>query len=162
MKRHTTGAYMASAAEKWPKRNCPPVPWRSRQLCQSDWMRSISSETSAPQARGAKTLRTFIDRFWRSAGKPECISAHTDRAVARATMSAGHPRAPGCVSARYSRIASESQMRVSPSTSTGTFPDGEYLSTRSVELAWHGGMQTSSKAIAFCFMNNHGRRDQEE
>src|SRR6266850_2438048 len=88
MKRHTTGAYMASAAEKRPKRNGPPVPWRSRQLCQSDWMRSISSLTSAGQVRRAKALRTFIDRFWRSAGKPECISAHTDRAVARARKNA--------------------------------------------------------------------------
>src|SRR5467141_3058869 len=138
MKRHTTSAYMASAAEKRPKRNGPPVPWRSRQLCQSDWMRSISPPTSAGQVRGAKTLRTFIDRFWRSAGKPECVSA------------------------RYSRIASESQIRVSPSTNTGTFPDGEYLSRRSFELAWYKGMRTSSKAIAFCFRNSHGRRDQEE
>src|SRR5216683_5768056 len=161
MKRHTTGAYMASAAEKRPKRNGPSAPWRS-QLCQSDWMRSISSMTSAGQVRGAKTLRTFIDRFWRSAGKPECISAQTDRAVARATDSAGQPRVPGCASARYSRIASESQTRVSPSISTGTFPDCEYLSSRSFESAWYKGMQTSSKAIAFCFMNNHGRSDQEE
>src|SRR5216683_2836191 len=83
MKRHTTGAYMASAAEKRPKRSGPSAPWRSRQLCQSDWMRSISSSTSAGQVRGAKTLRTFMERFWRSAGKPECISAQTDRAVAR-------------------------------------------------------------------------------
>src|SRR3989440_12009465 len=162
MKRHATGAYMASAAEKRPKRNGPPAPWRSRQLCHRDWMRSISAPTSAGQVRGAKTLRTFIDRFWRSAGKPECISAHADRAVARATVSAGHPRVPGCVSARYSRIASESQMRISPSTSTGTFPDGEYLSTRSLEPAWYREMQTSSNAIAFCFMNSQGRRDQEE
>src|SRR5207253_8716275 len=153
---------MASAAEKRPKRNGPPVPWRSRQLCHSDWMRSISSETSMGQVRGAKTLRTFIDRCWRSAGKPERISAHTDRAVACATASAGQPRVPGCVSARYSRMARESQTRVSPSTSTGTFPDGEYLSRRSFELARYKGMRTSSKAIPFCFMNNHGRKDRSE
>src|SRR6266571_5286289 len=162
MKRHTTGAYMASAAEKRPKRNGSLVPWRSRQLCQSDWMRSISSPTSAGQARGAKTLRTFIDRFWRNAGKPECISAQTDRAVARATASAGHPRTLGCVSARYSRIASESQTQVSPSISTGTFPDGEYLSSRSLEPAWYKRTRTAAKAIACRSMNNHGRRDQEE
>ncbi len=162
MKRHTTGAYIASAAQKRPKRNGPPVPWRWRQLCHSDSMRSISAPTSAGQVRGAKTLRTFIDRFWRSAGKPECISAQTDRAVARATESAGQPRVPGCASARYSRIASESQTHVSPSISTGTFPEGEYLSSRSFELAWYRGTQTSSKAIPFCFMNSHGRRDHEE
>src|SRR6266849_10486518 len=162
MKRHTTGAYMASAAEKRPKRNGPPAPWRSRQLCHRDWMRSISSSTSAGQVRGAKTLRTFIDRFWRSAGKPECISAQTDRAVDRATESAGQPRVPGCASARYSRIASESQTRVSPSISTGTFPDGEYVSIRCLEVAWYKGTRTSSKVIPLCFMNNHGRSDQEE
>jgi len=122
----------------------------------------LDAPTSAGQARGAKTLRTFIDRFWRNAGKPECISAQTDRAVARATGSAGHPWTPGCASARYSRIASESQTQVSPSISTGTFPDGEYLSSRSLEPAWYKGMRTSSKVIAFCFMNNHGRSDQEE
>src|SRR6266704_3389532 len=162
MKRHTIGAYIASAAQKRPKRNGPPVPWRWRQLCHSDSMRSISASTSAGQVRGAKTLRTFIDRFWRSAGKPECISAQTYRAVARAPGSGGQPRVAGCVSARYSRIARESQTQVSPSISTGTFPDGEYLSSRSFEIAWYKGTRTSSKVIAFCFMNNHGRRDQEE
>ena len=61
---------------------------------------------------------------------PECISAHTDRAQARATGSAGHM--PGCRSARYSAIASESQTTVAPSCRQGTRAVGENAQVRGV------------------------------
>ena len=68
----------------------------------------------------------------RSAPKPECISAATDRATARAARSAGHSLAAGTSSARYSLIASESQTVTSgwpgdvlAIESAGTLPVGE-------------------------------------
>ncbi len=60
---------------------------------------------------------------FRSAENPECISAHIERAHARATESSGH--IPACRSARYSAIASESQTTVEPSCRHGTRAVGE-------------------------------------
>jgi hypothetical protein len=64
-----------------------------------------------------------IDISLRRCPKLECISAHAERANARAIGSSGHM--PGCRSARYSAIASESQTTVSPSCRQGTRADGE-------------------------------------
>ena len=58
---------------------------------------------------------------------PECISAETQRASARACRSAGQMPSSGCVSARYSRMARLSQIAKSPSSSSGTMPEGLYL-----------------------------------
>ena len=70
-----------------------------------------------------------MDSASRSGRKPECISAAIERAKARATGSAGQSCFSGKSSARYSPIASESQILISaPSrlwTSSGTFPVGE-------------------------------------
>ena len=61
----------------------------------------------------------------RRTGKPECISAAAHRAQARALLSAG--QTPGCRSARYSAMASESHTTVEPSCRQGTSPPGENL-----------------------------------
>jgi len=54
-----------------------------------------------------------------------------ERAQARVTPSAGHM--PGCRSARYSAIESESQTIVLPSRKHGTLPEGEWTRIRSGE-----------------------------
>ena len=54
--------------------------------------------------------------------KPECISAEIERACARRARSSGHSPASGNRSARYSMIASESQIVTSPSIRAGTLP----------------------------------------
>jgi hypothetical protein len=71
-------------------------------------------------------VRIAAGQVWRSVMKPECISALTERACARNSGSAGQARPPSC-SFRYSTIASESQMRASPSISTGTRRADEYF-----------------------------------
>ena len=52
----------------------------------------------------------FIEHSLRSAMKPECISAEIERACARAAASFGQMPFSGNFSARYSMIASESQV----------------------------------------------------
>ena len=62
----------------------------------------------------------------RSVAKPECISAATLRASARAPRPAGQASRAAGSSATYSQIASESQItRPSSAISAGTLPDGE-------------------------------------
>jgi hypothetical protein len=98
----------------------------------------------------------------RSAAKPECISAETERAFALNARSVGHSFAAGAISARYSQMASESQTRTAPSVSAGTRPDGEcgaifaFVSGSSsvILISWNGMFAT--------FAASHGRRDQDE
>jgi hypothetical protein len=67
----------------------------------------------------------FIGSSWRKAAKPECISAASERARARAARGLGHIGLSGKSSARYSIIASESQTTISPSCKEGHLPAGE-------------------------------------
>jgi hypothetical protein len=92
---------------------------------------------------------------------PECISAHTDRAHARAAGSPGH--IPGCRSARYSAIASESQTIVAPSCRQGTRPVGEKL--RFAGFGWDSpdsATITSSKGAPESFAASQPRSDHDE
>lgn len=57
--------------------------------------------------------------------KPECISADTLRATARAAGSADHSPAAGNFSFTYSMIASESHTVSAPSFRIGTRPAAE-------------------------------------
>jgi len=66
--------------------------------------------------------RAFIGHSERSVVKPECISAHTERATARASRACGQPRPLN--SAMYSQIASESHTHSVPWRNTGTRPLG--------------------------------------
>jgi hypothetical protein len=67
--------------------------------------------------------------------KPECISAASERACARAARGLGQIGMRGCSSATYSIIASESHTTISPSCNEDicrpeksvTFPRGNFL-----------------------------------
>ena len=83
----------------------------------------MSAARSADHGRTSTRSRMHIVISLRSALIPECISAATQRAQARARASAGHM--PGCRSARYSAMASESQTTQPSSCSTGTRAVGE-------------------------------------
>src|SRR4030095_12988030 len=106
--------------------------------------------------------RQFIAMLVRSGAKPECISGLIERALARCALSAGQSCRSGWHSARYSEIASESQTVTAPASSTGTLPDGPYLRSASLEPARYRGTRTSSNTSPDCFINSHGRRDQDE
>ncbi len=88
-------------------------------------MRLTSSCTSGVTPRLGNDERTFIGRWLRSAEKPECISALTARAMARAVPSAGQSFASGNISARYSQMARLSHTVRSLCFSAGTLPEGE-------------------------------------
>ncbi len=93
------------------------APNRRRPSVQISFTRAMSAASAVDHGRTSTRSRTHIVISFRSAEKPECISAAMDRAHARATGSAGHM--PGCRSARYSAIASESQTTTSPSCKHG-------------------------------------------
>ena len=103
-----------------------------------------------------------LRRFW----KPECISALTLRARARAFASCGHKWQAGNFSARYSAIASVSQIAKSSSTSTGTLPEGLIGPSRCLnrESAENESKRTitSSNEMPACLSSTQGRMDQEE
>ena len=98
---------------------------------------------------------------FRRCPNPECISAQAERANARATGSSGHM--PGCRSARYSAIASESQTTVSPSCRQGTRADGE-----NARFAGSGAASPRSETIASrngapeSFVTSQPRSDHDE
>ena len=109
---------------------------------------------------GPKRAVKSIGRKVRSAANPLCISALIERANARAPGSAGHK--DGSRSAKYSAIASESQIRSSPASSTGTLPLGECRRIRAAVSAWRSGISSSLNAIPVCRSSSHGRSDHEE
>ena len=123
---------------------------------------ATAASASASSVAGRPSRRRFIGRLRRSAEKPECISADSERASARAAGSRGQIARSGCVSARCSTTASESQTTKAPSCSTGTFPAG--LWRRISACAWgaSSGITISSKGIAKARISSHGRIDQDE
>ena len=129
-------------------------------------MRLQSADTavcaSGSSAAGRLSRRMFIGRCRRSAENPECISAESERASARAAGSRGQIARSGCVSATCSTMASESQITRSPSLSTGTLPAG--LWRRISACAWgvSSGITISSKGIAKARISSHGRIDHDE
>ncbi len=114
-----------------------------------------------PSDHGATSIRSrmHIVISLRSAEKPECISHAIDRAHARATGSDGHM--PGCRSARYSEIASESHTWTSPSCSAGTSAVGENarLSGLNVPRSW---TRTSRNGAPDSFTASQPRSDHVE
>ena len=123
-----------------------------------------SASTRAPTSGSAASM--FIPNALRMAPKPECISAQTQRARARARASVGHSCLPGKRSARYSAIASVSQTARPSSTSTGTRPAG--LRRRASVLNFEPGENaskrsiTSSNGMPAWVISTHGRIDHEE
>jgi hypothetical protein len=104
----------------------------------------------------------FIDMSRRSAPKPACISALTDRATERAAASAGHSCWSGKRSLTYSQIASESHTLMSPSCSAGTRPEGDQAASCAAESGRYSGMRTSSKGMPAWRSSSQGRMDQDE
>ena len=84
----------------------------------------MSCRTASENSAAGRRAATFSGMAWRSAAKPLCICAASERARARLGC-AGHRPASGWRSARYSQMASESQIANSSSSSTGTSPAGE-------------------------------------
>ena len=68
----------------------------------------------------------------------------------------------GNFSARYSRIASDSQTCTSPSISTGTLPVPETGATRALKSGGVERDHLSSKAMPATFIAIHGRIDHDE
>jgi hypothetical protein len=109
----------------------------------------------------------FMGQWVRSEPKPECISAQTLRARARACRSAGHSCLSGNFSAAYSAMASESQTAKPSSTRTGTRPAGltrstSRLKSESGELKESKRTIRSSKGMPACFSSTQGRMDHDE
>ena len=108
----------------------------------------------------------FIGRADRRLAKPECISAHTLRARARADRSVGQRFSAGYCSARYSAMASVSHTARPSSTSTGTLPTGETCPMACLKrepgskLSKRSGF--SSNAMPASCMSTQGRMDHEE
>eukprot|EP00966_Prymnesium_polylepis_P298233 6891450-Prymnesium_polylepis.2 len=86
---------MQSAIEKRPKRKGPPPPYKLRHSSQIWTILSTSEMTAESKCSRGECIRTFIGMAERSAAKPECISATTARARARAAGSDGHKPAEG-------------------------------------------------------------------
>ncbi len=104
----------------------------------------------------------FIAMCSRKAPKPLCMLAHRQRASARSATSRGQSASSGKRSAKYSPMASESQMRRSPSSSTGTFATGE----RGDNCAANSGVSSqcwrSSKGMPKAVIATQERMDQDE
>ncbi len=77
-------------------------------------------------------------------------------------MSLGHRPAAGNFSARYSRMASDSQTWMSPSINTGTLPVPETAPTCCLNSSVSKGISTSLKSSPATVIAIHGRNDQLE
>ena len=104
----------------------------------------------------------FIDIALRRPAKPECISAQTERAIARAATSCGHRCLSGNCSARYSQMARLSQIVISPAISTGTRPAPEYSAMRVAVSGWSSSTRTSWNGMPNAVSATHGRIDHDE
>src|SRR6185295_15986803 len=148
---------MASAAENRPNRNGPPEPCLARQSCQMATMRRTSAATGLSSRPFGLRPRNSMGQCSRSAWNPECISAETLRASARAAAALGH-RA-GWSSASSSMIARLSQTtRPPPTSSAGTLPEGECSRTCPLASGARRSMLISSKAMPARRMASQGRR----
>jgi hypothetical protein len=137
-----------------PARKGPPE--RDRPWCHNSSMRPMSRLTPSGHGSIRTRMPQFIVHTSRMAWKPECISAQALRAQARARASPGHT--PGVRSARYSTMASVSQITASPSTRQGTRPVGEKEWNERVP----NGTSFSSNGMPSVRISTHGRSDQEE
>src|SRR4029078_7171409 len=116
----------------------------------------------AARSRLAGGRHMFIGQALRSGTKPACISDEIARASARATASVGDSFAAGNFSARYSRIASDSHTRISPSIKVGTLPVPDTALSRALKSGASSEITYSSHASPAPFIAIHGRNDQEE
>jgi hypothetical protein len=110
---------------------------------------------SAAAAR-QRRRRIFIGIALRRSVKPECISALTERAIARATTSCGHRCFSWNCSARYSQMARLSQIVISPATSTGTRPAAENSRCWVAVSGWSSSTRTSWNGMPKAVITTHG------
>jgi hypothetical protein len=125
-------------------------------------MRSTSACTCTFQplpGRRASMLTGICPRRW---PKPECISAQTERARARARASSGQTLSAGKRSARYSTIASVSQTAKSPSSSTGTRPAGDTFAISVRKASPNSGSTRSRNGMPRWRISSQGRSDHDE
>eukprot|EP01139_Manchomonas_bermudensis_P020855 Amastigsp_a680092_21.p4 type:complete len:151 gc:universal Amastigsp_a680092_21:256-708(+) len=145
-----------------PQRYGPP----KRESPSSNKLVRRASSATTGSGQGASPLSvtrtpTFMERSVRTAEKPECISAETDIAKARAALSRGH--ASGASSAQYMQIASESQTTTSPWCRAGTLPVGEnFLRSSTRSEPGPRATRTSLKGIPHALRRNQGRSDHDE
>ncbi len=125
-------------------------------------MRAMSWRAASGRSMPGRWASMFIGSAWRSAPKPLCIWADSERARARARASCGHSCASGWRSAAYSQMASESQTAKSPSSSTGTRPAGVSAPRRCANASENKASFCSSKGMPAARSAIHGRMDQEE
>src|SRR5262249_42436463 len=138
------------------------LPNLARQSAQITSTRLTLASTSDISSSFFTGRHMFIGMCRRSGKKPACISLHITRAIARATLSAGQRPTRGNFSARYSRIASDSQTHTSPSISTGTLPVPDTEPTTCLKLGSSSEITVSSNGILTTFIAIHGRIDHEE
>src|SRR5437016_13666058 len=81
-------------------------------------IRSMSDSSAGVMAVRRLRARAFMGQSVRRLAKPECISADTERATARASRGCGQPLPVS--SATYSQMASESHRVSSPWRNIGT------------------------------------------
>src|SRR5260221_3715303 len=158
----TTGAYIASAALKAPKRKGPPAPKRARASPHNASMRSMFARTASFMPLPGCAARMFIGMWLRRSRKPECISAAIERAKARAASSRGHTPICGCHSLSVSMMASESHTDCSARHSTGTRRDGDQRAMPASHSLERKRSLFSSKPMPSSFMRTQGRIDHEE
>ena len=128
----------------------------------SSWPVTWMPTPDAASVRFWTGRHIFIGKARRIGTKPACISEEIARAWARAAAGAGHNFAAGNFSARYSRIASDSQTRTSPSASAGTFPAGETFATICLKCGSLSEITCSANGMPATIMAIHGRNDHDE
>ena len=113
-------------------------------------------------SRGMIGRWIFIGNCWRKGGNRHAFPQRLRARWRARPASRGHNPAAGNFSARYSRIASESQTCVSPSIRTGTLPAPLMASSRFLKSGALSEISVSSNAIPATFIANHGRNDHDE
>ena len=100
--------------------------------------------------------RQFIGICERSAAKPECISADTERACARAAASPGHTARSAKRSATYSQMASESHTVSSPPCRAVPVPTGDDVRMRCRVSACASATRCSRNGMSSALSRNQG------
>ena len=126
------------------------------------WPRCAAHRPRPARAGGPSGCapRKSIGQCSRKAWNPECISAETHLACARAAASLGHSAAWEWrwVSARNSRIARLSQTTRPSASSAGTLPEGECRRICALASGARRSMLISLKAMPAWRMASQGRR----
>ena len=140
---------MASAAQNFPNRNGPPSPNSARHSAHISSSRATSLATASEMPPGGSftARRKFIGHAERIPPNPACISADTERALARAGIYLGHTPFEAQVSAAYSMMARLSLITMSLCSKIGTCPALEILRTTFEKRGSPNAIISSSKGM---------------